>query len=725
MVPKWSWIVFNLFIYAIATSYDDNAKAIIEFTELGYEDICYDAAIAEWLFINSSLLDQTTYTTWEEKQIEYGNYKKIQREEIHNISKIILSDSLLAYKYNVIEKPGDALLDEKDFKKLVHFANSAEVLRLSVKNINKTNNYLREDFERLLSHNGHENDKLNVWKSWYQELNPLVKNFSYILSLIEKAAKANDVDNVKEYWEMLSVYPNGYEDIKTQWNRISSLHKIILEFARTHLSHKYGINLTETIPAHLLGSLQGHEWSTFSIDMPPYSEITYNIRKNLWKKKLFGKSLYKAASNMGTILLGQVPQSNFWIKSQFHCHCPPKLINFCKDGITRISTCFEPTIANFLLAHKNIGKILFQQISVQNTPILNIANRYSVLEEALSELFGILSVSPVWLQRNHLIYNISDTDQKIVSLMITALDVLPRLAYYISADIWRINAIENNITDSTELIKSWWKHKLEFEGISEPESMNTPTFLNDEYITNNKPYLSKFAGILLAFQIYEHIMESTEVRYDISTKKINSNLIKLIQQGSAENWIDALSKLFEIDDISIYALTSFFSPLESFIEELNEEEIDHNFESNGDVELEEVERMIIKEMNAPTTTPTTTTTTKKIRTTLSTTPKYAQKRFNDSAKFLKPIEFDLSSNIQADKPKSDTDSETKQTTVNPYEQSFDFNNLENEDEKKPKMHTSKAVWAVAAVLIATVTICIIAIFGRQRCRKTSKNRRYV
>lgn len=38
---------------------------------------------------------------------------------------------------------------------------------------------------------------------------------------------------------------------------------------------------------------------------------------------------------MGTILLGQVPQSDFWSKSQFHWHCPPKLINFCKDGITR------------------------------------------------------------------------------------------------------------------------------------------------------------------------------------------------------------------------------------------------------------------------------------------------------------------------------------------------------------------------------------------------------
>lgn len=186
-----------------------------------------------------------------------------------------------------------------------------------------------------------------------------------------------------------------------------------------------------------------------------------------------------------------------------------------------------------------------------------------------------------------------------------------------------------------------------------------------------------------------------------------------------------MNKLFEIDDISIYALTSFFSPLESFIEEINEEDIDHNFESNGDAELEEVEQMIIEEMNAPTTTPTTTTMTNKIQTTLSTTAKYTQKSVNNFAKSTKHIESDLSSNMQTDKKKSDTDSETKQTTINPYEQSFNLNNLENEDEKKPKMHTSKAVWAVAAVLVATVTICIIAIFGRQRCRKTSKNRRYV
>lgn len=99
----------------------------------------------------------------------------------------------------------------------MHFASSAEALRSSVKYIDETNNYSREGtihlyfcfisskflifsntnfcyllgVERLLSHNGREKDKRDAWKSWYQELNPLVRNFSYILSLAEKAAKAN------------------------------------------------------------------------------------------------------------------------------------------------------------------------------------------------------------------------------------------------------------------------------------------------------------------------------------------------------------------------------------------------------------------------------------------------------------------------------------------------------------------------------------------------------
>lgn len=57
--------------------------------------------------------------------------------------------------------------------------------------------------------------------------------------------------------------------------------------------------------------------------------------------------------------------------------------------------------------------------------------------------------------------NSSETNEQrmIVSLMITALNVLPRLAYYYSADLWRLNAIQENFTNPTDLVASWWKYR--------------------------------------------------------------------------------------------------------------------------------------------------------------------------------------------------------------------------------------------------------------------------
>jgi len=56
--------------------------------------------------------------------------------------------------------------------------------------------------------------------------------------------------------------------------------------------------------------------------------------------------------------------------------------------------------------------------------------------------------------------NIKDDQQRmIVSLMITALSIFPRLAYYYSADLWRLNAIRENITNPADLITSWWNYR--------------------------------------------------------------------------------------------------------------------------------------------------------------------------------------------------------------------------------------------------------------------------
>ncbi|XP_018358585.1 PREDICTED: angiotensin-converting enzyme-like [Trachymyrmex cornetzi] len=725
MLSKWSWIVFNLIVYVTTapheeTLVEDKAKAFFELIELDYEDVCYNIANVQWSFILSP--SNKTLSIWEIQQYNYTEFTKTQKNEIIDQIKNTREQlkSSLQYKYGMIEKPGDTLLKNEDWRKFIHFVGIVELQRSIISYINKSQNYSREGMEYLLSHSRKLEDKQTAWNAWYRQFMPLVANYSNNLLLVAEAAKQNGIKNVEEYWEMLSGYSDGYDKINSEWSRINNLHKKIVKYVGTNLARKYNVTMNDTLPAYLLDSLQGYDWADVSSDALPYSELIYDLKKNLWKKKYVGKSLYKTASSLGSLLLKQVPQAEFWDKSEFNQQCPSRLLNFCRDGTMRVSTCSKATISNFLVAHEDVGKVLFNQMTVENTPVLDTVNRYSGLEEGISTLFGILSASPAWLNHTHLMNNTKDDQQRmIVSLMITALNIFPRLAYYYSADLWRLNAIRKNITNPADLIASWWNYRQEYEGISFID-MDYPTFLDDSHIVRNKPYLSKILGIMLSFQIYEYNMDSTEIRYNFDGKLMNNNIIKMIQHSGAYEWQDVLNKFVDIDDISADALIQYFTPLEEFIEE-NEENFEYKSGATAEKELEELEKHTLREINTPTTPPPSSTTTHRIIT--KTSYKITSNTKNMQSKVEKSLES-KSSIYMEDKPKNSGSDLTTQVSFN--ESSSSMPDISNDTENStPKISTSKAVWAITAVLIAIIVICIIAIFGRRRCRKTPKNRRYV
>lgn len=197
----------------------------------------------------------------------------------------------------------------------------------------------------------------------------------------------------------------------------------------------------------------------------------------------------------------------------------------------------------------------------------------------------------------------------------------------------------------------------------------------------------------------------------------------MIQQGGAHHWQDILDKFVDIDDVSADALLSYFTPLEEFIEE-NEKEFEYKSGAAADKELEELEKRILQEINAPTTTPqpiiTTNGTTTKATSSLH---KITSNTKNMQTKVDKSLESKSSVYIREDKLKNS--SSNLPTNISLDKSSLTFTTVNDTQDSTLKINTSKAVWAVSAVLIAIVIICIIAIFGRRRCRKTPKNRRYV
>lgn len=135
--------------------------------------------------------------------------------------------------------------------------------------------------------------------------------------------------------------------------------------------------INNNVPAHLLGSLDGYSWTPIISDVIPYPNTIFDIKKNLINKKLRGKDLYKSAAQLGKKILKHNPNGEFFQSSLFNSSCNTKLINYCRKGEMTISTCSESSIDNFISAHKNVGKILVNQMSEESSPILNNANRYS------------------------------------------------------------------------------------------------------------------------------------------------------------------------------------------------------------------------------------------------------------------------------------------------------------------------------------------------------------
>lgn len=184
-------------------------------------------------------------------------------------------------------------------------------------------------------------------------------------------------------------------------------------------------------------------------------------------------------------------------------------------------------------------------------------------------------------------------------------------------------------------------------------------------------------------------------------------------QNNSENWKDLIGKFLEIESISVTPMSDFFGELDYYFESYGEpsEDIDLNAK---EIELEQSEKTYRKVANAPTTTTTTTSTPTTTSATSTTTTT------------MRPIAVQTKTQIDSlhlDKSDSVLHGTDQPNTF------VDDNELMMEDEaeteRKPKIDKSMAVWVVAGALVATVLICIVAIFGRRRCARTPKNRRYV
>lgn len=87
--------------------------------------------------------------------------------------------------------------------------------------------------------------------------------------------------------------------------------------------------------------------------------------------------------------------------------------------------------------------------------------RYSFLEEAFVSLGSIIAIQnlPSYGFTPESDYNsaVNATEYGLAAKLLVALRVLPKLAYYMAADTWRIEELG---TPSGDILNNWWEKRL-------------------------------------------------------------------------------------------------------------------------------------------------------------------------------------------------------------------------------------------------------------------------
>ncbi|XP_037975647.2 angiotensin-converting enzyme [Plutella xylostella] len=561
-------------------------ESLVELIEMDYEDHCEQRAAASWdeLVGAPAALQRKL-----ERDKVYGIFSKKQTHEIRSVLTTHMlspNDDILRRKVKLLLEPGDTMLDTEQWIRLVTFGDTAlHNLRYATdydcgSNANCT---LRELHKSLTLQ--HDDETLRRMKaSWEQKLPSLDEYRQHILPLLRNASKEYNYTTVEEYWDSLAEYEGGLLKARELWDQVKPLYLKLQKYVSLRLRGEDAIG--KPIPVHLLKSLTGDDWSNvIELLLPKHADIYQKLHANLQLKNLGGEKAYKRAAKLIEELNFGPLEPQLWTESNFNGQCPPILVDSCKPNNVKIYTCKDVSIANYMDAHEAVMKIKYKEVTAlhsNNTYVLRDANRYSALYEAIPGFASLLSLTPHALNRAGLYplerfnYRNNPNHHRLVLQLIIALRDLPKLNYYLAADEWRLQVLMGSIT-SSKVVSSWSEFRKNFSLVDSADV----ELLSDPHVTFNKPFLGKFMGLILKYQIYqtfaeELISDDADLAQHVSVD--NSRLMEAMSRGYGVLWPAMLSDLLAKREygLEFTALTDYFRLLDEYLDNQLDPSLDTN-----------------------------------------------------------------------------------------------------------------------------------------------------
>lgn len=201
----------------------------------------------------------------------------------------------------------------------------------------------------------------------------------------------------------------------------------------------------------------------------------------------------------------------FWSSSSFNDNCcQDELYSYCDLEyseyanslfsinflfiiyIFRVITCSKVNWKRYLDIHETAMKVTLVNEDYSWYVFNDL--RHSIFDEAVTGLSTVYAVEN--FPHNP---KTGENERKMRNLMLIALRTLPKLAFYLAADTWRLNELEQ---PSANIGEAWENTRKEIQMLRGVNGKGFD-FLEDLRITSNKPYLNKYLGTFLQFQLID------------------------------------------------------------------------------------------------------------------------------------------------------------------------------------------------------------------------------
>lgn len=427
-----------------------------------------------------------------------------------------------------------------------------------------------------------------AWTGWHSTARPMRQDYAKFVELANEGARELGFEDLGAMWRSnYDMAPEEFEkEASRLWEQVKPLYSALHCYVRDELQDHYGedkVKSGEPIPAQLLGNMWAQQWAEIYPLVEPYPGVSdLDVTAALKKQNYDPVRITQSAENFYVSLgFPKLPQT-FWERSMLsqpkdrdvQCHASAWHMDAKED--VRIKQCIDASQEELMTVYHELGHVYYY-LSYKDQPYLFQSGAHDGFHEAIGDTVN-LSMTPSYMHQIGLLGPVKQSPQATINQqMKIALDKIAFLPFGKLIDEWRWKVFSGEVAPA-EYNAAWWKLREQYQGVAAPVARTEEDFDPGAkyHIPGNTPYTRYFLSFILQFQFHKALCEAAGYEGPLHECSVYGNeeagrrFRDMLAMGQSQPWQQTLEKLTGTRSMDASAITEYFGPLLSWLQEQNQ-----------------------------------------------------------------------------------------------------------------------------------------------------------